>query len=291
MPVTKIFDIIAPNIYLITYQNYFYETLIIYDFDSIIDVLDLPSRKTLIKKWRTNHYRGIMGKLIIRRFLVLLSQIRLISLIKQEEDNVDGFRYYSNTYTKKEGLLPFTFVEHGYFQSEKFFDDNAMNDIIIKPKHLKKANDLLANIPSNKHKIFVHVRRGGIVHESCYGIKGNALPLSYYKNCIRWFENNIRNPFFVFLSDDIEFVDYCFNDIENKLICNNETGVDFAVMVLCKSGIISNSSFSWWGAYLMKERYKVFAPKYWIGYKSHKECPKGIHTEKFSFIDVLDPKI
>ena len=86
-------------------------------------------------------------------------------------------------------------------------------------------------------------------------------------------------------------MEYCFNDIENKVIFSNEIGVDFAVMILCKSGIISNSSFSWWGAYLMKERYQVFAPKYWMGYKSHKEYPKGIHTEKFSFIDVFDPKL
>ena len=28
-----------------------------------------------------------------------------------------------------------------------------------------------------------------------------------------------------------------------------------------------------------------------MGYKSHKEYPKGIHTEKFSFIDVFDPKV
>ena len=166
-----------------------------------------------------------------------------------------------------------------------------MNDIILKSQHLKKANNLLADIPSNKHKVFVHIRRIDYINESCFGIKGLTLPLSYYKNCIRWFEDNIENPFFVFLSDDTEFVEYCFNDIENKVIFNNEIGVDFAIMVLCKSGIISNSSFSWWGAYLMKERYQVFAPKYWMGYKSHKENPKGIHTDKFRFIDVFDPKL
>ena len=189
------------------------------------------------------------------------------------------------------GILPFRFVDTGFFQSENFFDDNVINDIKIKLKHLKKANNLLANIPSNKHKVFVHVRRGDYINVSCFGIKGVTLPLSYYKNCIRWFEDNIENPFFVFLSDDTEFVEYCFNDIENKIIFSNETGVDFAVMILCKSGIISNSSFSWWGAYLMKERYQVFAPKYWMGYKSHKEYPKGIYTDKFRFIDVFDPKL
>lgn len=45
---------------------------------------------------------------------------------------------------------------------------------------------------------------------------------------------------FIFLGDDTEFVECCFNDIENKIIFNNEIGVDFEAMVLCKSGIISN---------------------------------------------------
>ncbi len=265
------------------------ETLIIYNFDSIIDVFDIPRRKILIIK--KGRHLGIIFKFIIGRILILLSRIRLISLIQQDFDCYNGVKYRSDTYTKKGGLLPFTFVETGFFQSEKFFDDNVITNIVIKSKHLRKANNLLANIPSNKHKVFVHVRRVDYINESCFGIKGLTLPLSYYKNCIRWFESNIENPFFVFLSDDTEFVEYCFNDIENKVIFNNEIGVDFAVMVLCKSGIISNSSFAWWGAYLMKERYQVFAPKYWMGYKSHKEFPKGIYTEKFSFIDVLDPKV
>ena len=261
------------------------ETLIIYNFDSMIDVFDVSRRKTLIIKRR--RYLGF----IFMPFLILLSRIRLISLIQQDVDNFGGYKYSSDTYTKKGGILPFTFVETSFFQSEKFFDGNAINDIKIKSKHLNKANNLLADIPSNKHKIFVHIRRIDYINESCFGIKGLTLPLSYYKKCIRWFEDNIENSFFVFLSDDTEFVEYCFNDIENKVIFSNEIGVDFAVMILCKSGIISNSSFSWWGAYLMKERYQVFAPKYWMGYKSHKEYPKGIHTEKFSFIDVFDPKL
>ena len=49
----------------------------------------------------------------------------------------------------------------------------------------------------------------------------------------------------IFLSDDTEFVEYCFNNIKNKVILNVEIAVGFVVMVLCRSGIVSNSSFSW----------------------------------------------
>jgi len=186
------------------------ETLMIYDFDSIIDVFDVPRRKTFIIKKR--RYLRVILKLIARPFLILLSKIRLISLIRQDVDYSNGFKYGCDTYTKKEGILPFSFIDTGFFQSENFFDDNVINDTMIKSKHLRKANNLLENIPSNKHKVFVHVRRVDYINESCFGIKGLTLPLSYYKKCIRWFEGNVENLFFVFLSDDTEFVEYCFND-------------------------------------------------------------------------------
>ncbi len=112
------------------------ETLIIYNFDSIIDVFDILRRKKPIIKRR--RYLGITFKLIVRPFLILLSKIRLISLIQQDDDNLDGYKYNLDTYTKKGGLLPFTFVDTSFFQSEKFFDYNAINNIIIKSKHLKK---------------------------------------------------------------------------------------------------------------------------------------------------------
>ena len=43
--------------------------------------------------------------------------------------------------------------------------------------------------------------------------------------------------------------------------------VDLCLMSLCSGAIISNSSFSWWGAWLQNNRGKVIAPdpKKWFG--------------------------
>jgi hypothetical protein len=48
---------------------------------------------------------------------------------------------------------------------------------------------------------------------------------------------------------------------------NNNDCLDLYQMTLCKSSIIANSSFSWWGAYL-SEKEKVIAPKKWFNNKN-----------------------
>jgi len=57
-------------------------------------------------------------------------------------------------------------------------------------------------------------------------------------------------------------------------------------MSLCEYGVCSNSTFSWWGAYLMKNRKKVIFPKYWLGWKQKIEIPSGIYPEFATILEV-----
>ena len=95
------------------------------------------------------------------------------------------------------------------------------------------------------------------------------MPIRYFQTQVKWFLKNKRTPFFIFLSDEAEFIEKEFGYIKNKVISNNNHfGMDLAIMTLCNSAILSPSSFSWWGSYLMKERDTVFVPKYWLGFGS-----------------------
>jgi Glycosyl transferase family 11. len=82
------------------------------------------------------------------------------------------------------------------------------------------------------------------------------LPKKYYLKAIEIISKEVNNPYFIFLSDDPDYVRDCFEDIKPKYISNNPVGVDFALMTLCEYGVCSNSTFSWWGAYLSKNRKK-----------------------------------
>ena len=150
---------------------------------------------------------------------------------------------------------------------------------------MAEARQFVSNIPKKFEKVFVHIRRGDYLHLSVEGELGIDLPKSYFEKAINIIEKNIDTPFFIFLSDDISYVEWCFKEIEPKIISKNSMEVDLAIMTLCEAGIISNSSYSWWGAYLMNTKKKIIAPKYWYGGEKRIETHIGIQP---TFSEVIE---
>jgi hypothetical protein len=158
----------------------------------------------------------------------------------------------------------------GFFQSEKYFID--YKDDIIK---LFKINDYyyqvieeflrIKNIKKNDIITSIHVRRGDYLNlQEYHGI----CQIEYFKKAIEI----IGDSKFIVLSDDINWVkenfigdNFIFSDFKDEIL-------DFILMTKCNNNIISNSSFSWWGAYLNKNDYKkIIAPFKWFGPKGPKD--------------------
>ena len=55
-----------------------------------------------------------------------------------------------------------------------------------------------------------------------------------------------------------------------KNLHNSDEIEDLYSLSQCDGVIISNSSFSWWGAWLGKKKYKVISPNRWFGPKGPK---------------------
>lgn len=151
----------------------------------------------------------------------------------------------------------------GYFQSEKYFQKHSdrIQKVFECPEDLKREL-IKRNCDIFESKtVGVHVRRGDYlenldIHPVCN--------IEYYEEALR--EMTSVEQILVF-SDDIE---WCKNnlkfDILTKFIEKQEDYEDFYLMSLCDNFIISNSTFSWWSAWLGETDDSVIvAPKKWFG--------------------------
>jgi len=250
------------------------ERIIVSGFDELIEIFEVEGVINLKNK---NRFVKFLLYKFIKPILKFLSDINALSSMAVQHERILGeYRRESTKVYRNRGCLKsLTFVKLGFFQSEAFFDKKVLSCIKIKKKHIDRAYKYLGNIPKNSHKVFIHIRRGDYKDYKVYG-KSTLLPMSYFKQQIDWFKKNKENIFFIFLSDDSEFIKSEFAGLNNKIIStNNDVGIDFAIMTLCNSAILSPSSFGWWGSYMMEQRDVVFVPMYWLGFNSGYEYQDG----------------
>ena len=87
--------------------------------------------------------------------------------------------------------------------------------------------------------------------------------LKYYEKALSSFNSNL--PVLIF-SDDIQWCkeQELFKPDRFMISESNWNLIDLCLMTMCSHHIISNSTFSWWGAWLSGSNH-VIAPSYWFG--------------------------
>jgi len=189
--------------------------------------------------------------------------------------------------TQRKGVLPaIRVVKADFYQSESFFDADIVHAVTIKERPMTEAKAFMAQLPADPCKVFIHVRRGDYTEESYLGSKGLSLPLEYYKKAVARMRDKVEDPIFIVLTDDKAFASRLFGAFSPMVLSEHSTDVDFAIMTLCEAAIISNSSFSWWGAYYMKKRRVVISPRYWLGWRQKIESCPHIQAHFFDVIEV-----
>jgi hypothetical protein len=158
----------------------------------------------------------------------------------------------------------------GYFQSEKYFIH--YKKIVLKlfrfPKIKDKLHQKYLNLINNKNSVAIHIRRGDYLNDPKVRYIHGILGSDYYKKSISYIKKKLKNPFFFIFSDDIELVKKNFSFFNNKkyIFIDTKSSInDLYLMSNCKHFIIANSTFSWWGAWLSKNKRKIVcAPKRWL---------------------------
>lgn len=86
------------------------------------------------------------------------------------------------------------------------------------------------------------------------------LPKRYWLNAIDNMRKRITNPRFVVITDDVKTAKIFFPQLE---VHHFSIGEDYAIISHAKYLILSNSSFSWFAAWLNPDLRYCIAPKYW----------------------------
>jgi hypothetical protein len=151
----------------------------------------------------------------------------------------------------------------GYNQHPKYIPDgfcNFINNIPEQPPYTKMDNTA-----------FLHVRRGDYVNHTIYEINSDI----YYKTCVKDLLMKCPSIKLLIVSDDTtwsnKYITELLKDIipsENIVYLNREyTATEtLKIMANCLGGAIcANSSFSWWGAFVNKDR-PIYMPHPWCAY-------------------------
>lgn len=157
----------------------------------------------------------------------------------------------------------------GYWQCPLYFESiraQLLNELSLKPEfRTKEFLNKLAEIKSTK-SIAIHVRRGDYATNTIVNKQFGMCSIDYYNAAMQYLSNKLDKPTFFVFSDDIPWCK------ENLIAtdCNIQYVTDFAdyedllLMSACENQIISNSTFSWWAAWLNKNESKlIIAPKVW----------------------------
>lgn len=145
-------------------------------------------------------------------------------------------------------------VFNGFFQSDKYFINHAKEI-----KELFELSDELKTFSNNQFKklgiynneitVAVHIRRGDYLK---HVNKHVTQPITYYKEAKKIMLQKIGyKPKFLYFSDDPLWVRENM-ELDNRdiIIQGFSDYEDLALMQKCHHFIITNSTFSWWAAWL-----------------------------------------
>lgn len=141
--------------------------------------------------------------------------------------------------------------------------DEIMKTFVF-PKFTTEKNRDFAKSLDGCNSVFIHARRGDMLSAN-----GWCYKYGYFRRAVKHIKKNVKDPVFVFFTntgsiewckenakifgldyskDKVYFVDWNAGDDSYR---------DMQLMTHCKHGIITNSTFGWWGAYLIQNPDKI----------------------------------
>lgn len=160
----------------------------------------------------------------------------------------------------------------GYWQSYKYI--NAVADIIeneFVPNYSlsDKSRKMISKLQTEE-SVFIGVRRGDYTNSQSAIKHFGGFSAEYYLNAMDVISKKVKNPVFYVFSNDIEWckenLDWSsYNVVYREPESQTNDFEELMIMSACKHAIIVNSTYHWWGAYLIKNVDKIVCcPEKWF---------------------------
>jgi len=233
---------------------------------------------------KSDNIKYVMPKYCFTSLNIILNKLFFLKITKK-------FIYfcknigYENLDTK---IFRLKFLS-GYFQTYYYIENSGISASIIKDINLHlEANCILNFNYTYNNAIALHMRRGDYLLEknNYFGV----LSYDYYFNSLKKICSlGTFNTLYLFSDSKIDYklknrLKLYFKNL--KIIDTNEHEIEdistLALLSRFSAHIISNSTFSWWGAYLGYRNQIVVSPRIW--FKKHVD-PKLLYPETWEIID------
>src|SRR4051812_31915487 len=157
----------------------------------------------------------------------------------------------------------------GYWQSHRYFEDAAAmirNELQPKSEPTGRNHEWLCRIRQS-NSTCIHVRRGDYLKQVNSKNALAVCPASYFRDAMQYVRGHVPDTRFFIFSDDWSWCRENLSIADAMLVDANgpdDANEELRLMAACRHHIISNSSFSWWAAWLAYHPEQiVVAPMHW----------------------------
>lgn len=222
-----------------------------YDWEYRLDAFNIPHEKIDLKYLQK-----------MRKGKIIRELSRYLPYYRRQEIS------WSNIYYDENFLnYPKNVILDGVRLGWRYFSglDQEIKDVFQYKKPLSGNNEVIPENIRRHPSASIHIRRGDYLKSPVH----HHLNQNYFHKAIEYLAERIENLTFFVFSDDIK---WCQENVSSnhKIIyieenTTNDPSLDMRLMSECNHNILSNSTFSWWSAYLNKSSYPiVIAPSRWF---------------------------
>ncbi len=154
------------------------------------------------------------------------------------------------------------YILDGYFQHPDLLF-SELERAKIGQALLNDKRSVVESIKGKANTVGVHIRRGDYISSKAASRIFRTLPVSFYKDALDRLPETSRILVF---SDDANISASFAMDVGGIDISKMKLSLqdEFCLLAACDNHVISNSTFSWWAAYLgHKENGRIISPRNW----------------------------